>query len=400
MQRLHRTLTVFFALLLVTAVQAQPRHLYLTWDNPDTAHTQTVVFQTVGRAENPKVEVHLSGPDKPASNLQAHTVMLSNGRRIHSLTLKDLKPSTTYRFRAGDTTYGMSPWRNFRTLPSDGRPLKIATGGDMYRHTETVTLLKAAANYKPEVALIGGDLAYADGDLSRIGFWDDWLDNWSEDLESKGGPMVGIIAAVGNHETQGAFDQSKSAAPLYYALLPQGGTSYFTRRLGKNAEVVVLDTSHTNHHKDQVPFLKSALQSMEKRDVPLRIALYHVPTYPSHRPYEDEFAVRGRQFWVPLFDQYHLTLALENHDHVFKRTFPLKGGKVVENGKGTVYLGDGCWGRTPRTVTAKHWYHVKASPTNHFWVLTQKDAGLLCEAVGLDGKVFDKTTVQPINGGN
>ena len=35
-------------------------------------------------------------------------------------------------------------------------------------------------------------------------------------------------------------------------------------------------------------------------------------------------------------------MGFENHIHGFKRTKPLRGGKVVD--KGTVYIGDGSWG--------------------------------------------------------
>eukprot|EP00344_Euplotes_crassus_P009363 CAMPEP_0197016916 /NCGR_PEP_ID=MMETSP1380-20130617/79245_1 /TAXON_ID=5936 /ORGANISM="Euplotes crassus, Strain CT5" /LENGTH=84 /DNA_ID=CAMNT_0042443941 /DNA_START=1941 /DNA_END=2191 /DNA_ORIENTATION=- len=35
-------------------------------------------------------------------------------------------------------------------------------------------------------------------------------------------------------------------------------------------------------------------------------------------------------------------MSFENHVHGFKRTKPLKGGKVAEGG--TVYIGDGSWG--------------------------------------------------------
>jgi hypothetical protein len=391
------SLPLFLSLLsflFSSTALAQPRHLYLTWDNEDTAHTQTVVFHTDGKASEPRVEVLLNGPSAQATVLSASTVQLGSGqRRVHRVTLKNLQPATSYRFRAGDNRFGLSPWRTFRTLPADDSSLRIATGGDMYRHPETVQLLKAAASYKPHVALIGGDIAYADGDLTRIGFWDDWFDNWDEFMNPADGPMVGLICALGNHELRGHFDGSKKDAPFYFAFFPQGGESYFARRLSGQAEVVVLDTSHATHPKAQAGFLEDTLRSMQERQVPYRLALYHVALYPTHRSYEDEYSRRGRQFWVPLFDRFGLTAGLENHDHTFKRTHPLRGGKVVP--RGTVYLGDGCWGRTPRAVKGQRWYLAKASSTYHVWMLTTRPDGLLCQAVGLDGKVFDQVTLKP-----
>lgn len=380
--------------LLTASALAQPRHLYLTWDNPDTAHTQTIVFQTLGKANEPRAEIKMDGATAKPTRLGVKTVMLGGTeRRVHSITVTGLKPATVYSFRAGDNRYGMSAWRSFRTLPDDGRPLRVASGGDMYRHPETVELLRAAARQKPDVALIGGDIAYANDELDKIGFWDDWFDNWANNLDAKGGPMVPMICAIGNHEVGGAFDQPKKNAPFYFTFFPQGGDSYFSRRLGKDMEVVVLDSSHVAHPKEQVPFLQAALQSMQERKVRYRLALYHVPLYPTHRPYDDPYAQRGRQFWLPLFDKYGLTVGLENHDHTCKRTFSLKGGKVVQSG-GTVYLGDGCWGREPRSVDSKRWYVAKASSSYHLWMLQGEAEGLRCQAIGRDGKAFDQTLLK------
>ena len=392
---------IFFCFCLVFAciegVLAQPRHLYLTWDNPDTAHTQTIVFQTVGKATAPRVEVRLSGAQGEITRSTAQTVMLTGTeRRIHRVTLKNLKPGTKYQFRAGDDRYGLSPWRSFRTLPESG-PVKIVTGGDMYRHPETVELLRAAASHRPDVALIGGDIAYADADLDRIGFWDDWFDNWEKHLNPKDSPMIPMICAIGNHEVGGAFDRRKSDAPFFFAFFPQGGEAYFHRKLSQDCEVVVLDSSHVTSHQSQVPFLTQVLKSMQQRKIPFRLALYHVPCYPTHRPAGDPYAQRGRTYWVPVFDQFGLTAGLENHDHTFKRTHPLKNHQREETG--TVYLGDGCWGRTPRTVTTGLPYIAKASSTYHVWMLTTDKDELLCEAVGRDGKVFDRVRLRGRTGG-
>ena len=67
---------------------------------------------------------------------------------------------------------------------------------------------------------------------------------------------------------------------------------------------------------------------------------------------------------------------------------------------GTVYLGDGCWGREPRSIEGKRWYAAKASPTYHLWMLRGEAEGLRCQAIGRDGKAFDQTLVKvPAKGG-
>jgi hypothetical protein len=375
------------------ASTAQPRHLYLTWEDEDTAHTQTIVFQTLDRAQNPRVEIRLDAGSEQVTKIASKTITFGGlARRVHWVTVRELKPSTKYVFRAGDDRYGMSKWRSLRTLPDDGRALSIAAGGDMYRHQETVELLQVARTQRPDVAMVGGDIAYADGDLSRINFWDDWLDNWEDYLNPKDGPLVPMILAIGNHEVRGGFDGSRQDAPFYFALFPQGGSPYFQRRLGSDIQVTVLDTGHVTTYEAQVPFLETSLKAAYDRKVPFHLALYHVPCYPTQASPTSVGATTGRQLWVPLFDRYRLTAGLENHDHVLKRTHPLKGHKV--NPEGTVYLGDGCWGRTPRAIPQVQWYHAKASSTYHVWLLRLEGSEIRCQAFSLNGAVVDKTTLK------
>lgn len=383
----RRLSILLLGLTLVLPAWAQPRHLYLTWDNPDTAHTQTVVFQTLDRAQKPRVELSVQGKNK---SFPAKTVMFSGlTRRVHHVTLSGLSPATTYRFRAGDDRYGFSGWKTFKTLPTDDAPLKVLSGGDMYRHQETVDLLKAGSTLNPDVALVGGDIAYADGDLQKIGFWDDWFDNWTRYLDGPSGRLVPMICAIGNHEVQGMFGRTPAQAPFYFGLFPQGGKPYFSRRLGQDMDLVVLDTGHVTSFEAQVPFLEEALKTSTAR---FKVALYHVALYPSHRSYEESYSVFGRRHWVPLFDKYGLDLAFENHDHVFKRSHPLKANKIDPTG--TVYLGEGCWGRTARRVMGDRWYNVKALPKEHFWYMQNRPAGLFCQAIDKFGKVFDETTIK------
>ena len=50
-----------------------------------------------------------------------------------------------------------------------------------------------------------------------------------------------------------------------------------------------------------------------------------------------------RQHWIPIFEQNGLKVAMENHVHSFKKTFPLKQGQVVSEEEGITYIGDGSW---------------------------------------------------------
>jgi len=380
--------SLIFLVLLSSVAGAQPRHLYLTWEFKETSTTQTIVFQTLNRATDPRVEIYLD-KESPPRRFPSKTVSIKGlGRRVHWVTVTSLKPATIYRFRAGDSRYGMSAWKSFRTLPDDDRPLNIIAGGDMYRHPETKQLLQVGRLQEPDVALVGGDIAYADGNTRRLKFWDDWFDNWNTHLNGNRDRLVPMILAIGNHEVSGAFGKSRSDAPFYFGFFPQGGEPYFYRKLGSEIDLIVLDSGHVTSHEAQVPFIHKSLENSKAR---FRLALYHVPLYPTHRSFHGKYSRLGRRHWVPAFDHHRLHVALENHDHTFKRSHPLKGNK--KDPGGTVYLGDGCWGRTPRSVTVKRWYHAKAAAKEHIWLLQNQPDGLLCRAIDRGGEVFDKIVI-------
>ncbi|MFP4171317.1 MAG: hypothetical protein ACLFV4_00245 [Candidatus Hydrogenedentota bacterium] len=81
-------------------------------------------------------------------------------------------------------------------------------------------------------------------------------------------------------------------------------------------------------------------RSYEERDsVPHVFPNYHVPAYPSHRSYDGGVQTQVRENWVPLFEGNNVQVAFENHDHAYKRTYPIRDGEISSGG--IVYLGDG-----------------------------------------------------------
>ncbi|EPR65884.1 hypothetical protein ADICYQ_5029 [Cyclobacterium qasimii M12-11B] len=54
------------------------------------------------------------------------------------------------------------------------------------------------------------------------------------------------------------------------------------------------------------------------------MAVYHVPAYPSARAFTGTTQTMIREHWVPLFEKSSIQLVFENHDHAYKRTYPIK----------------------------------------------------------------------------
>ncbi len=370
-----------------------PRHVVFTWQG-DTGTTLTVNFQTY-TAEPMEATVYWDTISREGmvedyryqATGRTFRIPGLDDRWIHRVELTGLAPGGTVYVCAGSASAGISREYKVRTLPHDGRPLRFVTGGDMGPSYLTRKLLRESAKLSPDVALIGGDVAYANGQISAVDRWDAWLSYYEEEMVTPEGFAIPVIIGIGNHEVIGGYNGTKDKAPFFFGFFGQDETTYFARKLGANLALFVLDTGHiVAHDGTQAAWLDQAMAA--HADTPFSAALYHIPLYPSHRAFDGERSALGRQHWGPLFDKHGLTVAFENHDHTHKRTPLLKANAVSP--EGTLYIGDGCWGREPRPTTeGGRWYLERASSVAHFWCVDVDASGLVYRAIDPRGRVFD-----------
>ena len=397
-----------------TEAMEAPRFVYLTWQE-DPATAVTVSYHTFapsqqdteGRGEQdvPPIAVSRVTFDlrsrtrtgKPHRLTAAGTAYvmaeLADRRQVHRVVLRDLLPDTVYFFVAGDEISGLSAEYSFRTAPDADQPFTFVSGGDMGVGRGARELLAQAAKQSPLFGLVGGDLAYANAVAENYELWDRWLKNWQEAMVTPDNRLVPMVLAVGNHDVDNRSDPP--TAPFFFRYFPQGGESYFSRRVGANLALFVLDSGHlVPHGGAQATWLADQLEA--SRAVPFRFATYHVPLYPGYRPFSATRSRLGRHHWGWLFDQFGLTAAFENHDHMLKRSKLLRGGEVATDG--TLYLGDGCFGRISRIVKgprqvdrSRRWYLERAATGAHFWRVDVADGEVRYVALDEDGKVLDET---------
>ncbi|KAL0488183.1 purple acid phosphatase [Acrasis kona] len=115
---------------------------------------------------------------------------------------------------------------------------------------------------------------------------------------------------------------------------------------------------------------------------------YHAPLYPTSRKNDDFLVVEGLRVWAPLFSQYNVSLAFENHDHTFKRSKVIANNVVISNdtnvSNGTVFIGDGAMG-VLRSATLNPFVE-KVGTKYHFYSVTCSAAkGLSVKAVDESG---------------
>ena len=390
------SLTLLLGIVVCQVAFPAPEYFnkpYLTWQG-DPSTTMTINFQT---AEAPDIVEAVYDVSADASEFQFRAEGVSrqipglpDGRYINSVELTGLTPGQVYYFKI-PTAGGLSQIYAFRTVPASDEPIRFATGGDTLGTHIFRQLLEQLKEQNPLFLVIGGDLAYADGDFEKIDRWEAWWDIWHDNDTTAEGRLIPLVLGIGNHETNKLIDTKEKRAPFYFGFFPQGGEAVFSHQFGANLGMIILDTGHLRAHHTQNEFLEEQLKAYAS--LPYRVAVYHVPLYPSHRDYEGSASAAGRTHWLPLFDEYELSVGFENHDHTFKRTKRLRNNEVYP--EGTLYVGDGNAGVMPRTVNEDLWYMERVGRESHFWIVDVSPEIMRLFAIDREGNIFDEATVEP-----
>jgi hypothetical protein len=309
-------------------------------------------------------------------------------RYVYRVRLSGLEPGSTYHFVPGERLSGFAREFHFRTPPDTGA-LRFVEAGDLGRGLEGVDLLRLAAAQDPDFAVLGGDLAHCNGELDNHARWDEWFATWQRVMRAPDGRVIPLAVTVGNHEVNGRdSDDRRLRAPFFTTYFRDPDAPiYQARRFGDLAGILLLDSNHlTPHDGPQREFLERTLRDWG--EVGARFAVYHKPFYPGHRDFHGDGATDGRTYWAPLFEQYGVAAAFEHHDHVLKRTVPLRAGEPHPDG--VVYLGDGGLGQQPRPVHPDRWYLAHTAREAHFWLVDVTPSGIACRALGRGGRVLDE----------
>lgn len=298
--------------------------------------------------------------------------------------LDDLKANTIYEFAFGDQTYAMS------TLPTE-RPesIRFIAGGDMMHTPELMKGgTQAMASTDPAFALLGGDLAYANGKVWKK--WLNWFELWADEAVTSEGLSIPAVVGIGNHEVDGGYHKTPAEASFFYALFPfpREKKAYYTIDLFDDLAVVVLDSNHTASVAEQTEWLESELA--QRRDYRHLFALYHFPAYGvMKKGLNAQHSKDIREQWTPLFDQYGLDAAFENDHHIYHRSALIKDGKRDDTG--TLYIGGGAWGVHTRKIPAgDFWYIDESSPTNHVVEVLIENDRRTYRAIDHNQQVFDE----------
>ena len=299
-------------------------------------------------------------------NQKPNKQVIAKGLNNHFVRLTNLQPNTKYYFVIKDSeSTSKRYW--FQTAPDNpNEQLSLLAGGDSRNNRkgrQNANIL--VAKLRPNCVVFGGDMTGLD--ITRE--WKKWFDDWQLTI-AKDGRMTPIIAARGNHERS-----NKSLVDLFD--VPSDNVYYALNLGGNLVRVYTLNTMIASGG-NQKEWLENDLKN--NTDAIWKMAQYHHPMRP-HTAKKSE-GQRHYKSWAKLFYNYQVNLVVECDAHLCKTTYPIrptyeKGhdeGFKRDDNRGTVFIGEGCWGAPIRPANdAKSWTRAIGSFNQIKWVFINKD---------------------------
>lgn len=362
--------------------QGHPYGLVSTFKQ-DARTSRAFTWETDGTVKESVIELMPDGEYADFSGAQVlrftgvASLLGSSGearkRMAHKAEATGLQPGTIYKYRVGSGADGeWSSEFQFQTEPQETAAFSFIhvtdSQGLVLQDFKNfgATLNKAFALF-PDARFIihSGDLTEEPENLQG---WDDLFAEASAWVT-----RVPLMPVTGNHDEQ---DKQADVFTAHFNLPDNGaegaipGTSY-SFNYG-NAHFVVLDTE--SNIKKQTEWLQKDLAAADREWI---IASIHRPAYGGNQNDKTDD-------WVALFDQYHVDLVLQGHNHEYSRSFPLKEGKVVQAGEGTVYVVTNASGSKFNEKKSDKFYHAV-----HFQNGKQMFAGITVNGTTLSFAAYD-----------
>jgi len=344
----------FFGCTTTNLVSKQQSKYRLVWtDDPTT--TVTVAWDQ-GQVENPvvyygKQDFGQEWQKYPKGQTPTRIVANYRGMNNHFATLKNLEPHQIYYFVIRDNEYTSDRFW-FKTAPDEPTAFTFIAGGDTKSSNPALTAGRLShrmvAKLRPLFVIFNGD--FCSGNGTNDDDWQQWLNDWTFLTTTDDGRMIPIIPVHGNHEDGDYTLLNKLFnAPYQYE---DEENIYYSLSFGDDFFHIIALNSQTGGFDDQTKWLEENLNI--NQDFTFKISGYHKPMRPhtARKPENDHLV----EAWSPLFYQYKLDLAFEGDSHMSKITYPIRPsvepgnhqGFIRDDENGTMYVGDGSWGATPR----------------------------------------------------
>lgn len=268
--------------------------------------------------------------------------------RVHKAEATQLAPDTLYVYRVGDGKTNVSAQGTFRTSAASGDTMKFLFIGDSQADSKAGFALWGNTLEKASAYMPDAEMFVHAGDIVDKGYeqeqWDWWFEAAQEKLLN-----TTLVPIIGNHEVMGTNGAGDYLAQFHN---PQNGaTSVKGSNYSfdvKDTHFVVMNTEMSSQVFDeQAKWLDEDLAKSTKK---WKVVFFHQGPYGSI--YANE---KVQSTWVPVFDKHGVDLVMNGHDHIYMRSYPMKGGEKVAEGQGTRYVIGGSSGPKFYALTPRYW---------------------------------------------
>ncbi|AKI96646.1 metallophosphoesterase family protein [Kosmotoga pacifica] len=290
-------------------------------------------------------------------------VFESEPSKFHVLTVSDLFPDVSYRYRIEcvfSTDYVLEG--NFSIPFNPGNHFKFVVYGDSRSNPGIhLKVTKVISSKEPLFVLHTGDIVYSDACIN------DWAN-----LFKATEPLSNVLffPAIGNHEKKAENYKAFFSLP--------GNESYYSFKIGELLFIVLNTNERFDWCSDQYKWLESLVMT---NIAEFTIVMFHHPPF-SYNSYLYSYFVKI--ILVPLFEKYGVDLVLSGHDHNYQR--------VEHNGLTYIVTGGG----GAFSYDAKNPLGPIASFKGYHFVLFEYDNGTLKgTCYDIKGQEIDSFFVSP-----
>lgn len=293
-----------------------------------TEQAATLIWYTTRALERGGCVLVLETPTGPRT-LPA----TADGTR-HRVRVEQLAPGEAYPYHIELDGRTLAEGE-LHTNKAPGEPFAFIVVGDSGKGTRAQYLLAGQMNARSaDFILHAGDVIYSAGE--RAGFKDRFFAPYRHLLS-----RVACWPTLGNHDVF-----TDNGAPYCEVFeLPENGPSgqppehhYWFEYASARVAVIDSNVDETVLATEVAPWL---LRVFADGSTVWRFVLLHHPPYTAGAYKPDG---RIQRALVPAFEAAGVDVVFAGHDHLYERTLPLRGGEVVTDGRGVVYVVSGAGG--------------------------------------------------------
>jgi len=309
------------------------------------------------------------------------------GQTRWQASVRGLYAGTAYRYRIVAKPRGgevVAAEHRVHTAPRPGEPFRFLVIGDSGSGQRAQRqIARLLPGWAPDFVLHAGDLITPAGEreLFPTRFFRPYADLMASSP---------IYACLGNHD----YLIERGQPLLDTFLLPSNGPP--GEQPGRHwwfdfggARFVAVDSNHDYpYFRDTVaPWLDKVLAGAGDR---WKICLWHEPVYTNGDHYAP--AAKLLMSLVPVVEKYHCSLVFSGHQHLYERSWPIRDGKIVGQGEGTVYIVTGAGGCNLYQARSPQSPFIAAcrDDQNSFTAVDVTSERLALRQIGADGHILDE----------